>query len=218
VVREGPADPSLIKTDESDVCERAVSEARDYAGHGLFVGIVCPDSCRREVESELNRHHVQWADAGDGGLTKSLNLVRPAEAKGLEFDAVVVVEPEAIVAETDHGLRMLYVALTRTTRFLSVIHSGKAMPIPMPGESDPAPGDVEVILRSIDEPPTEPVVSTVLSAVPTVQRAAAAGVPDALVRAVASEITSQIRATLQPHLWSAVMDELQRQLSSDGGD
>lgn len=50
--------------------------------------------------------------------------VMPAElAKGLEFDAVVVVEPAGIVDESPRGLRALYVALTRTTRRLVLVHS-----------------------------------------------------------------------------------------------
>jgi DNA helicase IV len=43
------------------------------------------------------------------------------EAKGLEFDAVVVVEPEVIVDEGEGGARRLYVALTRTTNQLRVV-------------------------------------------------------------------------------------------------
>ena len=54
-------------------------------------------------------------------------VLGPDEAKGLEFDSVVVVEPAAIVAETDHGLRSLFVALTRCTHRLSLVH---ARPLP----------------------------------------------------------------------------------------
>jgi superfamily I DNA/RNA helicase len=49
------------------------------------------------------------------------------QAKGLEFDHVVVVEPAAIVAEG--GLRELYVALTRPTKTLVVVHE---QPLPPP--------------------------------------------------------------------------------------
>jgi DNA helicase IV len=44
------------------------------------------------------------------------------EAKGLEFDAVTVVEPAAIVAESPRGASDLYVALTRPTQRLTVLH------------------------------------------------------------------------------------------------
>jgi DNA helicase IV len=43
--------------------------------------------------------------------------------KGLELDGVIVVEPARIVAAQTHGLRALYVALTRSTRRLTVVHS-----------------------------------------------------------------------------------------------
>jgi DNA helicase IV len=43
------------------------------------------------------------------------------EAKGLEFDAVVVVDPEAIAAEGEGGARRTYVAMTRTTDVLHVL-------------------------------------------------------------------------------------------------
>ena len=45
-----------------------------------------------------------------------------AGAKGLEFDTVVLVEPSAIVAESARGLNDLYVALTRATQRLHVVH------------------------------------------------------------------------------------------------
>jgi DNA helicase IV len=53
-------------------------------------------------------------------------LLSPRRAKGLEFDQVVVVEP-ALIAEGESGLRELYVALTRPTRTLVVVH---ARPLP----------------------------------------------------------------------------------------
>src|SRR5581483_6268535 len=54
-------------------------------------------------------------------------ILTPRQAKGLEFDHVVVVEPAAIAAEGDRGLRELYVALTRPTKTLVVVH---ARPLP----------------------------------------------------------------------------------------
>ncbi|WP_093258418.1 ATP-binding domain-containing protein [Thermostaphylospora chromogena] len=43
-------------------------------------------------------------------------------AKGLEFDSVIVIEP-ANIAQAQHGLRLLYIALTRAVSRLVVIHS-----------------------------------------------------------------------------------------------
>jgi DNA helicase IV len=48
--------------------------------------------------------------------------VPPAATKGLEFDAVLVVEPQQIMADGPRGAAELYVALTRATQRLGVLH------------------------------------------------------------------------------------------------
>ena len=54
--------------------------------------------------------------------------VVPSEAKGLEFDAVLVVEPMRILADGPWGAADLYVALTRATQRLGVLHQGPLPP------------------------------------------------------------------------------------------
>ncbi len=49
--------------------------------------------------------------------------------KGLEFDAVVVVDPRAILAQPlSGGAGALYTALTRSTRALAIVHAGGLPP------------------------------------------------------------------------------------------
>jgi DNA helicase IV len=63
-------------------------------------------------------------------LGSGVNLIDLHVAKGLEFDAVVVVEPAAILGERpDGGVGGLYTALTRSTRALAIVHS---QPLPEP--------------------------------------------------------------------------------------
>jgi len=50
--------------------------------------------------------------------------VAPSETKGLEFDAVLVVDPDRILADGPRGAAELYVALTRATQRLGVLHHG----------------------------------------------------------------------------------------------
>ena len=57
-----------------------------------------------------------------------VTVLAPPDAKGLEFDAVVVVEPAAIAGGTAQGLRLLYVALTRAVQELVVVHAGLLPP------------------------------------------------------------------------------------------
>lgn len=51
-------------------------------------------------------------------LTRTVVLLDPRQAKGLEFDSVLVVEPAT------YGTSDLYVALTRATQRLGVLHTG----------------------------------------------------------------------------------------------
>ncbi|MFG2145882.1 HelD family protein [Streptomyces sp. NPDC048696] len=55
--------------------------------------------------------------AGEPDLTRPVVLLDPRQAKGLEFDTVLVVEP------AEYGVSDLYVALTRATQRLGVLHS-----------------------------------------------------------------------------------------------
>jgi DNA helicase IV len=50
--------------------------------------------------------------------------VAPSDTKGLEYDAVLVVSPERILADDPRGAADLYVALTRATQRLGVLHTG----------------------------------------------------------------------------------------------
>ena len=59
--------------------------------------------------------------------TARSSCCRPGLAKGLEFDAVIVAEPAEIAAEEPHGVRLLFVALTRAVQHLALAH---AQPLP----------------------------------------------------------------------------------------
>jgi DNA helicase IV len=63
--------------------------------------------------------------AGDDNLDAPVTVLTVSQAKGLEFDAVVLVDPAAILTESPRGLNDLYVALTRTTNRLCIMHPGE---------------------------------------------------------------------------------------------
>jgi DNA helicase IV len=56
-----------------------------------------------------------------------VSVLSVRQAKGLEFDSVLIVEPGRIVDESPRGMNDLYVALTRATQRLGVVH---AHPLP----------------------------------------------------------------------------------------
>ncbi|RAY14210.1 AAA family ATPase [Actinomadura craniellae] len=55
------------------------------------------------------------------GLPERVQVLDVLEAKGLEFDAAVIVSPETVAAQSPRGLRVLYVAVSRATQRLTVV-------------------------------------------------------------------------------------------------
>jgi hypothetical protein len=62
-------------------------------------------------------------------LDARVAVLSVADSKGLEFDAVLLVEPAELLAGPTRGLADLYVALTRATRSLTVVHTGELPPV-----------------------------------------------------------------------------------------
>lgn len=80
------------------------------------VGVVAPPSLLEQVLGALQ-------DV-PGGPDERVIVVTALQAKGLEYDGVLVVDPDTIVAESAGGLRSLYVALTRPTQRLVTLDLG----------------------------------------------------------------------------------------------
>jgi len=98
------------------------------------VAILAPETLLPVLSDALAAVELPVVDARDmrkGGLSEPLVLLAADSTNGLEFDSVVVVEPGVIAGETARGLRTLYVALTRPTQRLSVVHLA-----PLPGALD----------------------------------------------------------------------------------
>jgi DNA helicase IV len=105
------ADSPRVVHDEQPL-RTAYEEAARLAGDEGLLAVIAPASLRGEGSASL------FDDTRVAVLT-------PREAKGMEFDHVIVVEPAQIVSEAaeGQGLRELYVALTRPTRTLVLVHS-----------------------------------------------------------------------------------------------
>ncbi|HUR50198.1 MAG TPA: ATP-binding domain-containing protein [Acidimicrobiales bacterium] len=141
-VRPGETDPHHVSVSRpEDLPTWVATEASELATRHRSVAVVSPDSLVRVVREALSkRSGIDLGDAATDGLDHRVTLVAAREAKGLEFDAVIVVEPAAIAAEipapfTSQGLRLLYVCLTRATKHLSVIHH-RALPDAMRESAD----------------------------------------------------------------------------------
>jgi DNA helicase IV len=111
------------------VARRAAGEAARLAQRYGSVAVIGPTAAADGLRRALVESGVDLGLAAHGTLDHPVTLVIGTEAKGLEFDAVVVVEPAALVDDAPRGLRLLYVAMTRPTQHLSIVHS---LPLPDP--------------------------------------------------------------------------------------
>ncbi|MEU4114277.1 AAA family ATPase [Kitasatospora sp. NPDC028055] len=107
-LRSGEA-PRTVTAPPDGLVSAVVQElhAQSAANPGEFLGVVCADTRVGELTA--------------GGVADHARIVPASEARGLEFDGVVVLHPEEIVAARPGGERDLYVALTRATKRLCTI-------------------------------------------------------------------------------------------------
>lgn len=120
IVRTANALPELFDVSPALVPREVARIASHHSSKGRFVGVIAPPEYWDDITAAFSAEEVQWSDSRTGGLGQSINLVTPEASKGLEFDAVTVVAPQTILDE-DHGGRLLYIALTRTTNRLDVV-------------------------------------------------------------------------------------------------
>jgi DNA helicase IV len=125
-VRRGEGSLRIRAATLADGTRAAVEEALAAEGS---IGVIVADAHVAATTAALNGipHDVLGADSTD--VDARVEVVPATLAKGLEYDHVVVVEPQAIVDAEPRGLRRLYVVLTRAVTTLTVVH---AQPLPAP--------------------------------------------------------------------------------------
>ncbi|MCK0113040.1 UvrD-helicase domain-containing protein [Ornithinimicrobium sp. F0845] len=101
-----PAEGSAV----SEAVERAVEDLADQVGGSIAV--IAPQRWWGDLTGVTSRY--------DGRVV----LIDPLSSKGLEWDATVVVDPEAIIEESPGGPRVLYVVLTRAAHRMTVLQVG----------------------------------------------------------------------------------------------
>lgn len=119
-VREGEP-PRVVRVARGEIRAATLAAVRaDRAGHeGGSLAVIAPESSVPELHAALVAGQPDRVGFGARGLGAPISVLDPWTAKGLEFDSVVVVDPDRIAREAGPG--SLYVALTRPTRRLSTI-------------------------------------------------------------------------------------------------
>jgi len=123
-VRQEGDEPRFVEAPVGGVAAAAVEQAlleRRAVDPGS-VAVIVPDSLLAAVTTAFEEQGIDFGRASRSGLNSQITIVPVSLVKGLELDASVVVEPAAILEEEVQGARSLYVALTRATKRLVVVH------------------------------------------------------------------------------------------------
>jgi DNA helicase IV len=120
-VRSTGVYPEVRHVTGEQLAVSAAAAARDAVARGGTVAVIAPVDLHAELTERL-------ASAGavaavPEAIDAPVAVISALDAKGLEFDHVVVLEPARLVAPDAAGLRLLYVVLTRATRRLTVVHA-----------------------------------------------------------------------------------------------
>lgn len=124
-VRTDGEPPEIVHAPGDLVGRTAEIARRESGDEGTVAVLAAP-----ELVGALRERLGIRLDADPSSLLdEPIAVLTVDDARGLEFDAVIVAEPSRIARETPQGLRALYVAITRATRMLAIVHDD---PLPAP--------------------------------------------------------------------------------------
>jgi DNA helicase IV len=127
-IRLGLTEPTIRLVPSDEVPAASLAEAYALIGDHALVAVIAPTEMVPDLV-KLARRHDEVGVLERDAMTRPVTIVPAPSSKGLEFDAVVVVEPATIAGRDPRGLRLLYVAMTRPIQHLSVVHG---LPLPDP--------------------------------------------------------------------------------------
>lgn len=123
-VRDTNRPPEVAWVAADEALKRSAALAAELVETWESVAVVVPRALKSEAAAALAEQQLPFLDGeARSALGDHLTLLAPLDTKGLEVDAVVVVEPARILAETTKGAHLLYVVLTRAVQHLSIVTS-----------------------------------------------------------------------------------------------
>jgi DNA helicase IV len=103
------------------LAEIAAAEAGRAEGR---LAVIVPDTRIHELGQEVSRAAPGVSFGASPDLLSEIVLLGAGQAKGLEFDSVLIADPAAILTGSPRGHSDLYVAMTRSTQRLGILHAG----------------------------------------------------------------------------------------------
>src|SRR5439155_14019831 len=122
--RTGGIPPRLLAVSVPRRSAAIAEEVEELTHTWNTLAVVAPPSLLEDTAGALESAGLDYVDGQRAAaLGENLTLLVPANVKGLEFDAVLAIEPGRIVAEHEHGARLLYITLTRAVQQLNIVHA-----------------------------------------------------------------------------------------------
>ena len=122
-VREGAGRRSSTASSPAQIVNKLVEvlpEELDALDGGLLA-VIADGDLLPEATAALRAVYGRRVGTGAGSYEQDIVVISPREAKGLEFDGVVVLEPSAMLNHEHGRVGDLYVAMTRPTQRLRLI-------------------------------------------------------------------------------------------------
>ena len=127
-VRQGDWGPQVHRVPAERVVAETVSVVNREVEHsgGALIGVICPPDEYIAVAQAVGRAQTGRTGTAQDALENQVLVLTPWEAKGLEFDVVVIVEPQRLIDDALGAVGDLYVSMTRPTQRLHLV--GDRMP------------------------------------------------------------------------------------------
>ncbi len=123
-VRMTGSPPAFVRVEPAELASVVAERVSALELEHGTVAVIGPVALLDQLLRALTDAGVEVADGRTAlALDRPVTLLGAVASKGLEFDAVLVVEPAAILAESTSGPRALFVAMTRPVQLLQIVHA-----------------------------------------------------------------------------------------------
>jgi DNA helicase IV len=123
-----------ITGDYEELIAHVIEDLQDLTDSEMHTGLITSDKQVEPIVRALTNAGIPFNLLENNSLVEGLNIVPVSRQKGLEFDNVILIEPQEIIDIPEIGLRQLYVAVTRSLRGLRMYATGD-LPVQLLEES-----------------------------------------------------------------------------------
>lgn len=148
-IRRGYGHPALVACEPESRSEVVEKHLLAALARNQRCAVIVADQSQPGWLADLRARGLPVGDGAASDFAEPVTVLPVQGVKGLEFDHVVLVEPGEIASQSQHPARTLYVAMTRSTQSLDVVHCHSLPPgfpvavEPLADDREETPGGIE---------------------------------------------------------------------------